>query len=635
MTAASNNPPPRSSMPQPSSRPTPPRPSTASSAKRHRLHLSPSRLIPILGWLPHYARAWLTADIVAGLTTAAVVIPYAMAYAAVVGLPIEAGIYTVLVPMTVYAVLGSSRILSTSTTTTLGILTAAALGRVAPHGDSAALVTASATLACMVGAMLIAAAILRLGFVASFISDPVLTGFKAGIGLVIILDQVPKLLGIHYDRGNFLQNLLSLAEHLRDTFPPTVLVSLVMLLLLIFLRHRFPRIPAPLVAVALGIAGSWLLGFDKIGVATVGHIPAGLPAFRLPDLALVQALLPSAAGIALMSFTETIAAGRAFAGHDDPPVNANQEMLATGTAGLIGGLFGCMPAGGGTSQTAVNCLAGARTQLAALVTVVVAAAVLLFLSPLIALMPQATLATVVIVYSTGLIRPREMREIARIRRMEFFWTIVACIGVILFGTLEGILGAVLVSLLALVHQANHPKVYAIGRISGTDIFQALVPEHAPPAGISPPLHTVGPDGQLETDPCIEAGRGADEVFPGLLIVRVEGRIYFANAQVVADKISHLIREHDPKVVLFDMGAVPDVEYTAIKTLTDGAERLRLRGIDLWLSGLNPDVFDTMRRTSLFRQLGRKRIFLNRQEAVTYYMAQAVDAAGPSHEAETR
>jgi MFS superfamily sulfate permease-like transporter len=247
-----------------------------------------------------------------------------------------------------------------------------------------------------------------------------------------------------------------------------------------------------------------------MGVETVGHIPPGLPSFTTPNLALVEQLWPGALGIALMSFTESIAAARAFAGRTEPRPEPNRELLATGLANAVGGLFGAMPAGGGTSPTAVNRLAGAHTQVAALVTAGLAVATLVLLAPLMGLMPQATLAAVVIVYSVGLIQPNEFRDILRIRRMEFLWAVVACAGVVLLGTLKGILVAIIVSLVALSYQAARPRVYALGRKPGTEVFRALSAEHP-----------------------------EDETFPGLLMVRPEGRIFFANTQWVGEQITRL------------------------------------------------------------------------------------------------
>ena len=557
-----------------------------------------SGIIPMLDWIAGYRKEWLRPDLIAGLTTSAVVVPKAMAYATVAGLPVEVGLYTAFVPMVVYAVLGTSRPLSVSTTTTLAILTGTQLALVAPGAGPAELLVASATLALLVGVMLVLASILRLGVVASFISEPVLTGFKAGVGLVIVLDQVPKLLGIHFDKGPFLHNLLALVQHLPQTSVATLAVGAAMLVILVALERLSPRAPAPLVAVAVGIAASGLLALQTYGVEAVGHIPQGLPAFTAPSLDLVEQLWPGALGIALMSFTETIAAARAFAGRGEPLPEPNRELLATGLGNAVGGLFGAMPGGGGTSQTAVNRLAGARTQLSELVTAGVTVATLLLLAPLMALMPQATLAAVVIVYSVGLIQPAEFAAILRIRRMEFLWAVVACAGVVLLGTLKGILVAIIVSLVAIAYQAAHPRVYALGRKPGTNVFRPRSDEHP-----------------------------EDETFPGLLMVRPEGRIFFANAHRIAEQLWPHIDTAEPKVVAMDFSAVTDIEYSALKMLIEGEERARERGLLLWMVALNPAVLGMVQRSSLGDTLGRERLLFNLQSAVERFVAQTEDQKG--------
>ena len=543
--------------------------------------------------LDGYQRAWLRPDVIAGLTTGAVVIPKAMAYATVAGLPVEVGLYTAFVPMVIYAILGTSRPLSVSTTTTLAILTGTQLALVVPDGNPAALLTASATLAFLVGIMLVLAAVLRLGVVASFISEPVLTGFKAGIGLVIVLDQIPKLLGIHFDKGGFFQNLLALIHHLPETSLATLAVGAAMLVILVGIERLAPRAPAPLVAVALGIAASGLLALQSHGVEAVGNIPQGLPSFTAPDLALIEQLWPGALGIALMSFTESIASARAFAGRGEPRPEPNRELLATGLSNVAGGLFSGMPAGGGTSQTAVNRRAGARSQVAGLVTAAAAVATLILLAPLMGLMPQATLAAVVIMYSIGLIQPADLRAILRIRRMEFLWALVACAGVVLLGTLKGILVAIIVSLVALAYQSAHPRVYVVGRKPGTGVFRPRSDEHP-----------------------------EDETFPGLLMVRPEGRIFFANAQRIGEQLLQLVEGAQPRVLVLDFSAVIDIEYSALKMLIEGEEKLRERGILLWLVALNPEVLGMVQRSSLGETLGRERLLFNLQTAVERFQLQA-------------
>jgi high affinity sulfate transporter 1 len=530
-------------------------------------------------------------DVVAGLTAAAVVLPKAMAYATVAGLPVAVGLYTAFIPMIAYALLGTSRVLNVSSTATLAILTGAELGLVVPDADPAKLVTATATLAVLVGVVLLLARLLRLGFLANFISTPVLTGFKAGIGFVIVLDQLPKLLGIHITKQGFFLDVVSIVQHVPDTSLITLAVAVATLLVLIGMDRLWPHSPAPLVAVGGGIAAAWFLGLQALGVSTVGLIPPGLPSVTLPNASLVSQLLPGALGIALMSFTESIAAGRAFARPDDPPIDANRELIATGAANLGGAIFGAMPAGGGTSQTAVVRATGGRTQKASLVTAAAAAAIMLFLAPVLGLLPHATLAAIVIVYSIGLIQPAEFRAIHRVRTMEFHWAVAAAFGVLVFGTLQGIVVAIVLSLVGLSSQMAYPRVHVIGRKRGADVLRPLSPEH--------------PD---------------DETFDGLLILRPEGRLFFVNAQFVSDQIDALVKQHQPRVVALDMSRVFDLEYSALQMLLEGEKRATEHGAIVWLVGLNPGVLEVVRHVGLDARLGRERMLFNARAAIEHYQA---------------
>jgi sulfate permease, SulP family len=538
-----------------------------------------------------YRKEWFRPDLIAGLTTAAVVIPKAMAYATIAGLPVQVGLYTAFIPMVIYAVLGTSRPLSVTTTTTLAILTASELSLAAPGADPASLLRASAMLALLVGGILVLASVLRLGFVANFISAPVLVGFKAGIGLVIVMDQIPKILGIHFPKTSFLHNILAIFHGIPGTSLATLAVGVSMIAMLVGIERFLPRVPAPLVVVAAGIVSASLLGLRAHGVVLVGRVPTGFPPITIPDFSLAAELWPGALGIALMSFTETIASGRAFVRSDEPNPRANRELLATGLANAGGAFLGAMPAGGGTSQTAVNRLAGARSQLAELVTAVVVLATMLFLAPLIALMPEATLAAVVIVYSIGLIQPVEFGAILRVRRTEFTWALTAFAGVVLLGTLKGILVAIVVSLVALAYQSAVPPVYALGRKPGTNVFRPLSKEHP-----------------------------EDETFPGLLLVRLEGRIYFLNAELIGQKIRTLIEETEPRVVALDLSNVPDFEYTALKMLAEGAARVLKEGISPWLVGFNPGVLAMVQRSPLGTILGHDAMQFNLEMAVAKYEA---------------
>ena len=358
-------------------------------------------------------------DVVAGLTAAAVVLPKAMAYATVAGLPVAVGLYTAFIPMVIYALLGSSRVLSVSSTTTLAILAGTQLGLAVPDGDPAKLVAATAALTALVGAMLLLARLMRLGFVANFISTPVLTGFKAGIGLVIVLDQVPKLLGLHIDKHGFFRDLVSVGLHL----PETSLITLAVAAATFCDPGRHGAVvaafPAPLVAVGGAIAASWFFDLHAAGRVDGRVNSAGIPS---PHAAGPCAGRRPGAGCARDRADElhrNDCGWSRLCTPADPPINANRELVATGAANLGGAFLGAMPAGGGTSQTAVVRSVGGRSQKASLVTAAAALATMLLLAPILGLLPHATLAAIVIVYSVGLIQPAEFRDSARCGRWSF------------------------------------------------------------------------------------------------------------------------------------------------------------------------------------------------------------------------
>ena len=536
-----------------------------------------------------YPREWLRPDLIAGLTASAVVIPNAMGYATIVGAPLQVGLYTALVPMVIYALLGTSRVLSVSTTTPIAILCATALTEAVPGGDPTQLALAAATLACLVGVMLLLAALLRLGFIADFVSEPVLIGFKSGIALVIMIDQLPKLFGIHIHKEGFFRDAFAVVQHLPETNVPTLLLAIGLFALIFGFKRYLPKAPAPMIAVAVAILLSSLMNLSASGVETVGAVPSGFPRFVPPQLDLFAALWPAALGIALMSFTETVAAARAFSETGEPRPVPNRELVATGIGNLAGGLFGAMPSGGGTTQTAVNRRSGARSQVAALWTAAMTLATLLLLAPLIALMPKAALAAVVMANSVGLVKPEEFRAIRRVRRNEFRWAVAAFAGVVLLGTLKGILVAVLVSLATLAYQAYNVPVYALGRKRGTSVFRAV---------------TAG---------------GTDETWPGLLLLRIEGRLFFANAQRVLELVQAEIDRAAPRVVVLHCRAVIDIEYTALKMLTEAQEKLARDGVALWLASLNPQALEAVRNSRLGERLESEGLVANLDYAVQRYV----------------
>jgi MFS superfamily sulfate permease-like transporter len=338
--------------------------------------------------------------------------------------------------------------------------------------------------------------------------------------------------------------------------------------------------------VVAAIAASSALGLATMGVATVGNVPGGFPPLTLPNLSLLEELWPGAIGIALMSFIETVAVGRAFRQKGEPQPDPDRELVALGAANIAGGFFGCMPSGGGTSQSAVSRSAGAMTQLSGAVAALGGLATLLFLAPLLGLMPSAALAAVVVATSIPLIKIKDFRAIAKIRRTELVWALAATAGVMVLGTLKGILVAVVVSVLALAAQAVRPPVYEVRRKPGTAYFRHVSPEHP-----------------------------EDEAFPGVLIVRIIGRLFFLNVKNASDELAALAERVQPRVLVIDCRPLIDLEYTALKALIEAEERMRGRGVLLCLASLNHHVREMVERSSLGATLGRERMFFDLEQAV--------------------
>jgi high affinity sulfate transporter 1 len=533
----------------------------------------------IASWLFNYDSKWFKADLVAGLTTAAVAIPKAMAYAVIAGLPVEIGLYTALAASLIYPLLGSSRPLSVTTTSAIAMLSATVIATASVHSATPA-TSIAATLAALVGLILILARFLKLGFLADFISLPVLVGFQAGIGVVIILGQLGALLGVHTESHTGLGILQELPGLLSETKSVSLMVGLSGFAVLLALPRLLPKIPSSLLWIALAIVTSAVLGLQSMGVKTVGTVPPGLPTFSIPDVSVWLLLLPGAAGIALMSFTESVAAARSFRQRNDPPIDANKELIAVGAANIASALVGGLPTGGGASQTAMAEASGVRSQLAQWVNAAVVVLCLFVLSDTIALLPKPALAALIIIASLPMIKPEDFRSIAQIRPMEFSWALITMAGVILIGTLEGILIAVAISILSLFYQATRPPVYTVAYNIASKVFRR------------------------------EGDDPEDTTFPGLLILRTEGRINFANASTTREKMHAMVQNANPRVVILECSAIPDFEYTALSILTETEADLRNRGITLWLAGLNPGPFKTITASPLGRTLGENRIFTN-------------------------
>ncbi|WP_337007065.1 MULTISPECIES: SulP family inorganic anion transporter [unclassified Microbacterium] len=415
--------------------------------------------------LQGYQRTWILRDIVAGLSAGAVVIPQAMAYATIANLPVQVGLYTCILPMLVYAFLGGSRAMSVSTTSTIATLTATTLvsAGVAAGADDA--IGALMMLTLLVGVILLIARLCRLGSLVENISGATVLGLKIGVGATVALGQLPKLLGEsdNFSGHGFFRAVAAVGQAFDSVNWPTVALSVGSIAVLLLLKRFAPKVPGTLVVVIGGILLVWLAGIDEAGVDLIAAVPSGLPTPGVPDLALATTLAPGALAIAVMAFLESAAVARSLRTATEPPIDSNQELFATGAANTVGAFFGTMPAAGGFSQSAVNQNAGARSQVATVITVVLAVLVALFLGPVLSLLPEATLAAMVFVAVAGLINIPELVRWARISRVDFWIALSVAVLGLTAGLLPAVAIGVVVTLILVLRELNVPKLTVVGR----------------------------------------------------------------------------------------------------------------------------------------------------------------------------
>ena len=524
------------------------------------------RVVPALGWLRTYERTWLPKDLLAGVTAGAVVIPQAMAYATVAGLPVEIGLYTCMVPMVVYALLGGSRRMSISTTSTIVALTGVALVSTGAQSQDD-LVAAAATLTLMVGVILLIAAVLRLGFLVDAAGEPVVIGLKVGVGLTIAASQLPKLLGIAPPAtSGFFQDIGNAIRHLDDANTATVLLSIGTMGGLLALKKWAPRIPGPLIALAVGIS---LVAFSDIedhGVAVIQKVPSGLPIPQIPRLDHFSDLLPYAFAIALLAFLESATVARSTRLMTDPTLDNRQEFVAVGAASIAGSFFQTVPAAGGFSQTLVNVNAGAASQVSELVTAGLAVVVALFLAPVLSDLPQATLAAIVLVAISGLIDFKALARVWRIDRVEFTVAAATAIAALVANLLVGVAVGVAMTFYLVLRAINHPVVIELQR---------------PAAG-----------GELERL------RDGDTLVPGLLVLRIEGMMYTMNVHNLQTEILRRVAERDPnpQVLLIDVGGTATTSVTVMDVFAEMNGQLEAQGVSLWAAALPSRASTVLQRT---------------------------------------
>ena len=546
----------------------------------HRLR----RLVPILAWLPRYRRADLAGDLAAGLTTAVMLIPQAMAYAMLAGLPPIVGLYAAIPPLLVYAVFGSSPKLAVGPVAMDSLLVAAALGSLALAANETPLLAAAA-LAAMVGAVQVLMGVLRLGFVVNFLSQPVLSGFTSAAALVIAASQLGALLGLKLPASTGLHTVLAQLWTARAQIHlPTLALGLTATALLLALRRLRSK---ALIVVVVAILASTLLDLPGRGIAILGQVPAGLPTPAIPFLSstTLLALAPAALAIALLSFMEAISSGIAVATQDQRP-EPDRELVALGLANLATGFMRGYPIAGGLSRTAVNAQAGARTGLAGVFTATIVAAALLFLTPLLHNLPRAALAAIVIVAVASLVDIKLPRTLWQLRRRELPPLLVTCAATLTLGITTGLALGVLLSLAMFILRTTRPHTAVLGRLPGTTVYRnrERFPDALP--------------------------------VPGLLLVRLDAQLYFANAAFLRDTLLRLVdgASEPVRAVVIDASSIHDIDISALTTLREVQRTLTARGIALHLAEVEGPVRDTLARSGFVHELGEDHFSLTVHDA---------------------
>ncbi len=535
-----------------------------------------ARHLPIVGWLGGYRRRDLRSDLAAGITVGAMLVPQAMAYALLAGLPPEVGLYAATIPVLIYAVFGTSRQLAVGPVAIVSLLTAAALAPLVEEGTGG-YVAAAALLALMVGAVHIVLGVGRLGFVVNFLSHSVLVGFTAAAAIIIGFSQVKHLFGISVERrDHFYESVGEVFGEVGSANTATIVLAVSAVVALLLLKRYAKRIPGALVVVIASILAVELFDLEPRGVTVVGDIPDSLPAFGLPDVdgSLVGSLVTAALVITLVGFMESIAVAKIYARRHRYDIDPNKELIGLGASNVASGLFGGYPVTGGFSRTAVNDSAGARTPLASIITALIVLATIAFFTPLLSSLPNAALGAIIVVAVAGLVDVEEMRHIAKVKPSDLIGLGVGFFATLLLGIEVGIAVAVIASMLVVFARMSKPHTAVLGRIPDTTTFRNV---------------TRFPEA---------------EEFDGIRVVRIDAALSFVNATNVkrlllahADAIE--ATESTPHTLVLEASGINDLDATGAQMLVEVVEELGTRDIAFHLVDVKGPVRDVLRRTALW------------------------------------
>lgn len=562
---------------------------------------SSAGLVPILGWIRSYDRRWLRGDLIAGVTVAALIVPKNLGYAGIAGIPLQNGLYAAAAGAILYGIFGTSRQISMGPSSGLAAVAASAVlvTGLTDQGDVASFV-AGITLAS--GVLFVILFLLRMGWIAQFLSRAVVTGFLFGAAIDVVISELPKLTGTTAEGTNSFQELWSWFGTLPERHPATMIVGVVSLVVVFGVRWIAPRVPGALVLVVGGLLASWLLDLGDRGVALVGDVPRGLPSFQLPDVGLMwenaTTVAIAAVALVLVGFSQTAGDARAFAAKHRYQVDIDQESVAQGLANTGAGLFQGMPVSTSLSASSLNDHSGARTGLASLTSGFTVLLTLLVLAPLFSSLPKPVLAALIIeAVVMGMINIPEMRRLARVQPFDFWVAIAAIVGTLAFGVLAGVMIGIGLSLIWLIAVATHPNIATLAREANTEVFRD-VSEH--------------PD---------------DERVPGVVVIRMDGGLFFATSDALEDRIREIIHTTpDLTGVVLDCAGINFIDSQGSAKMNDVLDLARDSGITLRLARLKKAVRATLERDGVLQRIGAGNIHGNISRAV---QAQMDTSAPPS------
>ena len=561
--------------------------------------VSIERWVPGVRALRTYQRSWFRSDVVAGVVLAAILVPQGMAYAELAGLPAATGLYTTIACLVGYAVFGPSRVLVLGPDSSVSPLIFAAIAPLLAGGDPAMAIALAGMLAVIVGLIEIALGLGKLGFVADLLSSEVQVGYMNGLGITIIVGQLPKLFGFSTDADGFVDEVRQFVQHIDQTVTLTLVVGLAVLATLLLLPRLTTRIPAVLVGVVGATVASAALGLADRGVATVGALPQGVPRPSVPwtSVSDVGPLLVAAVGITLVSLTDTIATATSFAARRGDEVEPDQEMIGMGAANIAAGFFGGFAVSTSGSRTAVADQSGAKSQLTGLVGAGIVAILLLFLNSLLADLPQSALAAVVIAAALSLMDLKALRHYYRVRRSAFVLSLVATAGVVLFGVIQGIVIAIVLAVLLFFRRSWWPHGAVLGKVDGLDGWH-----------------------DIDTFP-------AARTRSGIVVYRWEAPLFFANAGAFRQEVRRLVRDEHPSWLVLQCEAITDIDVTASEMLQELDLELNATGINMAFAEMRTRVQDLTKRYGLLDTLDSSHFYPTLESALAGVGAHLSDDGG--------